>query len=116
MGAPDQKNRDQSSETNEIEDWSLVENQMIVQTRKREHQDEADSQPAHLLHVHALKRAAVRGGIDFHHAERANRGKNGEQPPVVIADSRCVFHETSLKSKVDSCESGGSRVVRWPRT
>src|SRR5258708_25112457 len=116
MGAPDQKNRDQSSETKEIEDWSLVENQMIVQTRKREHQDEADSQPAHLLHVHALKRAAVRGGIDFHHAERANRGKNGEKPPVVIAGSRCVFHERSRKSTVKNSERGRSRVVRCEQT
>src|ERR1700687_63012 len=102
MGVPEQKNRDESCQANEIEEWSLVEKQMTVQAGKREHQDETDNQPAHLLHVHARKRAAVRGGIDFDHAQRANRGENGEQPPVVIARSRCVFHESSRMSKVES--------------
>src|ERR1700687_175096 len=102
MGAPEQQNRDQSCEANEIKERSWVENKIKAEARKRENQGEADNQPAHLLHVHALKRAAVRGGIDFDHAQRANRGENGEKTPVVIACSRCVFHERSRKPKVES--------------
>src|SRR5260370_29330801 len=65
MSAPNQQDGDESGEANEIKDGSLIENQMIIQARKREHQKEADDEPAHLFHVHAGQRASVRGGIDF---------------------------------------------------
>src|SRR5229473_7763437 len=107
MGAPDQKNGDECCEANKIEDGSLVENQMIVQARKHEHQDEADDQPAHLLHVHALEGAAVRGGIDFHYAEGADGGEDGQKQPVVIASSGCVTHGRGRKWKM---ENGNSKI------
>src|SRR5690348_14611645 len=58
---------------------------MIVEARKRKHGDEADGEPAYLLHMHAGERAAVSGGVNFQHAECADGGQDGQQPPIVIA-------------------------------
>src|SRR5713226_7103090 len=106
MGAPKQKDGDKSAKANEIEDGSLVKNQMIVQSRKHEHQDEADDQPAHLFHMHSPKGAAVRGGIDFDHAESADGGEDGQEHPIVIASSGCVFHIRGRKFKVENRKTG----------
>ena len=68
----DQQNGNQGDDADQVEDERLVEDQVIVQAGQHEHQDEADDQPADLFHVHAGQGAAVRGGIDFDHAERAD--------------------------------------------
>ena len=68
---------DEGGDADEIEDGSLVKDQVIVEAGEREHQDETDDQPADLLVLHAGERAAVRGGIDFDYAEGADGGEDG---------------------------------------
>src|SRR5258708_40374508 len=91
----DEKNGYKSSDAEEMEKGGLLENEVIVQARKREHQGEAVYQPADLLHVHAREGTAMRGGIYLDHTQRADSGQDGQQPPVVVACSRCVFHKKS---------------------
>src|SRR5882724_5374876 len=110
MGVPDQENCHEGREADEIEDGRLVENQVIVQSRQCEHQDETDHQPAHLLHVHAGEAAAVRGGINLNHAEGADGRQDGQEPPVVVACSGCVFHR-KLNSLVVPKRSTMERIL-----
>ena len=86
------QNGDQGGDTDEVQNRSLVEDQVIVETGESEHQGKADDQPADLLHVHAGEGAAVGGRINLDDAERANGGEDGEEPPIVVASSGCVFH------------------------
>jgi len=81
----EQQHGGQCGNPDEVKNRSLVENQVIVQPGQRKHQHEADDQPAHLFHVHAVERTAMRCGIDLDHAESTNRRQDGQQPPIVIA-------------------------------
>ena len=76
-GVAEGEDGDEGGDANEIEDGSLVKDQVIVEAGEGEHQDEADNQPAELLVLHAGKGAAVRGGIDLDNAEGADGGEDG---------------------------------------
>src|SRR5262249_54931700 len=83
---------------NDIEHWCLIHDQVVVDTREDKHQHKSDHQPADLLGVHANKGTAVRRGIDFHDAQRADGGDNGQQPPVVISCSCRFVHRVSIRT------------------
>src|SRR5712672_1487988 len=89
---------------------------MIVEARKRKHRDEAYGEPANLLHVHAGERTAVRGGINFNHAQCTDRGKDGQQPPIVITCSRCFLHDScALTAKIIEVIAGPRVALRGPQ-
>src|SRR5262245_52114241 len=69
---------------------------MIVEARKREHDDEPENEPANLLVMHAFEAAAGVGGrIDFKYAQGANGHEDGDQPPIVVARVLSgVFHRS----------------------
>src|SRR5690349_13864788 len=76
---------------------------MIVEAGKRKHGDEADGEPANLLHVHAGKRAAVGSGINLDYAQGADGCEDCQQPPVVIACAGSFFHDF-FASRAESVE------------
>src|SRR5580765_964886 len=76
----------QGDQADDIEDGRLVEDQVIVEAGKGEHDDEAKSEPANLFVVHAFEAAAgMSGRIDFEYTKGADGHEDGNQPPVVIA-------------------------------
>ena len=99
------KNGDEGRDAEEIQERSLVQDQVVVHAREREHQNKPDGEPAHLLPMHACERAAVGGRINLNHAKGADGGEDGEQPPVVVARAGRVFHEKSPPLTADSRQS-----------
>jgi len=58
----------------------------------------------------------LRGGINLNHAKRADRRQDGQQPPVVIACSRCCPHDVlALRPKLRALIAGPRFVPRAPQ-
>ncbi len=111
---PHEQHGDKRDDADKIQDWSLIQNKVVVHPREHKHQYGANDDPSDLLHVHPGKPAAVRGGVDFDHAKGANGCENGQQPPVVIACSGRVLHHSfrfspGLRLAVSSSLSAGTR-------
>src|SRR6266550_4603952 len=52
-GVAHRQHGDEGRDAEQVENRGLIQNQMVVEPGEREHQEEADGEPAHLLPVHA---------------------------------------------------------------
>ena len=110
-----------ASSADEVENGRFVQHRVVIEPREQQHADHAHADPGDLLPLHAGQMAGVRGRPDFEHAQAADGKRDGQQPPVVVANSGALFHAVSPLASApagsgfcDYRERGCARPsVRW---